>query len=113
MTLYDLRLQLKNNTSDKERFRKPCLESSGTSDWVFIVKTSNQPKTVDLSNKVGYARIYYSIISFTLLNTIPKLFKVPLQSNNVFLLVPTVKCLSLTVQSDVCAESDTVRLFSH
>lgn len=104
MTLYDLRLQLKNNTSDKERFRKPCLESSGTSDWVFIVKTSNQPKTVDLS---------YSIISFTLLNTIPKLFKVPLQSNNVFLLVPTVKCLSLTVQSDVCAESDTVRLFSH
>ena len=39
--------------------------------------------------------------------------KSPSTRNCVFLLVPTVECLSITVQNDACAEFDTKRLFSH
>ena len=40
------------------------------------------------------------------------LLKSPSTQKYVFLLLPTVGCLSFTVQNDVCAEFNTRRLFS-
>ena len=57
-----------------------------------------------LGNKHQYKYLFTNVILIV---------KSPLLLKNVFLLVPTVGCLSFTQQKDVCGEFDTRMLFLH